>query len=425
MMNNDNLGIALEAHLNHEPVVIAKALRAARSVENVGFCLEHYYAIEQLQPGIFKDINPKMLSKNPSGIKHNAALEAISGSDIMKAVGAGIAAGSAVALFIKLLEWVADKLGGGSGSGGSGIPSPEKIKQDQKEAFSKIAEIDRKNREAFKATFNDLDATLDKLNAKQKNTGKVIDEIEKNIRAAASPIELACVEAVMKACPDEMMYQAKAVGAMRQYKGDDILKYNLCLKTGVRGILAVFEEPALKNVDFNKLQRIANDLAATLHTADKFISRQTDVGLDMLAKHTKKFSDEFEKMDVDQTTRAEINSRAVKVYSFHTTAAEFAKEHNRPAKGNLDKLDLTSPRYTSVIQDSYICQNILKDAASKIKGKSDATIENKDQAAKFKSILGDIQRVITGLLYFTNLADKMNKEFTRTLERYSKSEITI
>ena len=28
-----------------------------------------------------------MLSKNPSGIKHNAALEAISGSDIMKAVG--------------------------------------------------------------------------------------------------------------------------------------------------------------------------------------------------------------------------------------------------------------------------------------------------------------------------------------------------
>lgn len=423
MMNNDNLGIALEAHLNHEPVVIAKALRAARSVENVGFCLEHYYEIEQLQPGIFKDINPKMLSKNPSGIKHNAALEAISGSDIMKAVGVGIAAGSAVALFIKLLEWVADKLGGGSG--GSGIPSPEKIKQDQKEAFSKIAEIDRKNREAFKATFNDLDATLDKLNAKQKNTGKVIDEIEKNIRAASSPIELACVEAVMKACPDEMMYQAKAVGAMRQYKGDDILKYNLCLKTGVRGILAVFEEPALKNVDFNKLQRIANDLAATLHTADKFISRQTDVGLDMLAKHTKKFSDEFEKMDVEQTTRAEINSRAVKVYSFHTTAVEFAKEHNRPAKGNLDKLDLTSPRYTSVIQDSYICQNILKDAASKIKGKSDATIENKDQAAKFKSILGDIQRVITGLLYFTNLADKMNKEFTRTLERYSKSEITI
>ena len=423
MMNNDNLGIALEAHLKHEPVVIAKALRAARSVENVGFCLEHYYAIEQLQPGIFKDINPKMLSKNPSGIKHNAALEAISGSDIMKAVGVGIAAGSAVALFIKLLEWVADKLGGGSG--GSGIPSPEKIKQDQKEAFSKIAEIDRKNREAFKATFNDLDATLDKLNAKQKNTGKVIDEIEKNIRAASSPIELACVEAIMKAYPTEIMYQAKAVDAMHQYKGDDILKYNLCLKTGVRGILAVFEEPALKNVDFNKLQRIANDLAATLHTADKFISRQTDVGLDMLAKHTKKFSDEFEKMDVDQTTRAEINSRAVKVYSFHPTAAEFAKEHNRPAKGNLDKLDLTSPRYTSVIQDSYICQNILKDAANKIKGKSDATIENKDQAAKFKSILGDIQRVITGLLYFTNLADKMNKEFTRTLERYSKSEITI
>lgn len=423
MMNNDNLGIALEAHLKHEPVVIAKALRAARSVENVGFCLEHYYAIEQLQPGIFKDINPKMLSKNPSGIKHNAALEAISGSDIMKAVGVGIAAGSAVALFIKLLEWVADKLGGGSG--GSGIPSPEKIKQDQKEAFSKIAEIDRKNREAFKATFNDLDATLDKLNAKQKNTGKVIDEIEKNIRAASSPIELACVEAIMKAYPAEIMYQAKAVDAMHQYKGDDILKYNLCLKTGVRGILAVFEEPALKNVDFNKLQRIANDLAATLHTADKFISRQTDVGLDMLAKHTKKFSDEFEKMDVDQTTRAEINSRAVKVYSFHPTAAEFAKEHNRPAKGNLDKLDLTSPRYTSVIQDSYICQNILKDAANKIKGKSDATIENKDQAAKFKSILGDIQRVITGLLYFTNLADKMNKEFTRTLERYSKSEITI
>lgn len=423
MMNNDNLGIALEAHLKHEPVVIAKALRAARSVENVGFCLEHYYAIEQLQPGIFKDINPKMLSKNPSGIKHNAALEAISGSDIMKAVGVGIAAGSAVALFIKLLEWVADKLGGGSG--GSGIPSPEKIKQDQKEAFSKIAEIDRKNREAFKATFNDLDATLDKLNAKQKNTGKVIDEIEKNIRAASSPIELACVEAIMKAYPAEIMYQAKAVDAMHQYKGDDILKYNLCLKTGVRGILAVFEEPALKNVDFNKLQRIANDLAATLHTADKFISRQTDVGLDMLAKHTKKFSDEFEKMDVDQTTRAEINSRAVKVYSFHPTAVEFAKEHNRPAKGNLDKLDLTSPRYTSVIQDSYICQNILKDAANKIKGKSDATIENKDQAAKFKSILGDIQRVITGLLYFTNLADKMNKEFTRTLERYSKSEITI
>lgn len=422
MMSIDTTGIALEAHLNHEPTVIANALRAARAVDRVGFCLEHYQALEQLQPGIFKDINPKMLTQQPSAVKRSVAVEAISGSDMVKALGVGIAAGSAVALFFKLIEWIADKLSGGKGGG---IPTPEQIERENKAAFQKIAETDRKNREAFKAVFNDLDSSLDKLAKRQKNTGKILDELEKNIRAASSPIELMCVEAVMKACPDEMMYQAKAVGAMRLYKGGDILRYNLCLKNGVRGILAVFEEPALKNVDFSKLQRVAKDLADALQTADNFISRQTDGSLDMLVKQAKKVAEEFEKMDIPQSAKAEINTRATKVYSFHTSAADFAKEHERPEKGNLDKLDLSSPRYTSIIKDSYVCQNIVKDAAGKVKGKSDAKIDSKEHAAKFKSAIGDLQRVITGLLYFTNLSDKMNKAFTLALERYMKAEITI
>ena len=424
MMNIDTTGIALEAHLHHEPTVIANALRAARSVERVGFCLEHYYAIEQLQPGIFKDINPKMLTQQPSNVKLTVAAEAIGGSDMMKALGVGIAAGSIVGLFFKLIEWVSDKLSGGK-SGASGIPSPQEIDKQHRAAFSKLAETDRRNREAFKAATADIDTIIDKLQKRQKDNGKVIEEIEKNIRAATTPLELACVEAVIKACPDEMVFQAKAVGAMRQFKGAEVLQYNLCLKGGVRGILTIFEESALKNVDFKKLERVSKDLAEALKTADTFISRQTDGSLDSLLKQVQKLSEEFQKMDIPQTERSNIAERAAMVYSFHTRAAEFAKSHNNPSKGNMDKVDLTSERYTSIIKDSFTCKSILNDALNNVKSKKDATIDNKDHNAKFKSAVGDMQRVITGLLYYTNLADKMNKEFTKVLERYSKSEITI
>ncbi len=423
MMSIDTSGIALEAHINHEPTVIAKALRSARAVERVGFCLEHYHALEQLQPGIFKDINPKMLTQQPSGVKRNIAIEAISGSDMIKALGVGIAAGSVVGLFFKLIDWVTGKLVGGSG--GSGIPTPEQIDREQKAAFQKLAETDRKNREAFKAVLSDVDGAVDKLKSRQKETGRILDEIEKNVREASSPIELACVEAIMKAVPGELIYQAKAVGAMRQFKGEDLIRYNLCTKNGIRGVLSIFEEPALKNVDFNKLQRTAKDLAEAMKTADNFISRQTDASLDMLWKQVSRLAEDYRKYDISQADRAKISERAGTVYSFHTSAAEFAKEHQSPSKGGLDKLDLASSRYTSIIKDSYVCKNILKDATEGIKGKKDAEIENKEHAAKFKSMLGDLQRVITGLLYYTNLADKMNKAFTQSLERYSKAEITI
>lgn len=426
MMNIDTTEIALEAHLHHEPSVIANALRAARSVERVGFCLEHYYAIEQLQPGIFKDINPKMLTQQPSNVKLAVAAEAISGSDMMKALGvgiaAGVAAGSIVGLFFKLIEWVSDKLSGGKGGG---IPTPEEIEKEHRQVFRGLAETDRRNSEAFKAATADIDTIIDNLQKRQKANGKIMDDLEKNIRAATTPLELLCVEAINKACPDEMVFQAKAVGGMRQFKGADALQYNLCLKSGVRGILTIFEESALKNVDFKKLERVSKDLAEALKTADTFISRQTDGSLDSLLKQVQKLSEEFQKMDIPQTERSNIAERAAMVYSFHTRAAEFAKSHNNPTTGNMDKVDLTSERYTSIIKDSFTCKSILNDALNNVKSKKDATIDNKDHNAKFKSAVGDMQRVITGLLYYTNLADKMNKEFTKVLERYSKSEITI
>lgn len=418
MMNNDNIGIALEAHLKHEPVVIAKALRAARSVENVGFCLEHYYAIEQLQPGIFKDINPKMLTQQPSGVKRSVALEVISGSGMIKAIGVGLATGSVVGLFFKLIGWLSDKLSGGKAGS---IPSPAEFDKKNKEAFSRLAEVDRKNRELFKATFDDFDAMLDTMSSKHKIDSDTVNKIERSIRVAKSPIELACIIKIAKTVPADNSAEMKAITAMTKFKSDDAIRYSLCHKSGIRGVLSIFEDPILKSIDFRKLQNIAKDLAEALKTADSFISRQSDASLDAFKSQVSRLTDSYKKYDISQDDRAKVSEHASTIYSFYPSTVEFAKEHKSPNMGPLDKLDLTSERYSSIIKDSYVCKNILLDAVRNIKEKKDIEIENKAHSASFKSSLGELQRAATGLFYYTNLADKMNKSFTQVLERYGKS----
>lgn len=404
----EEISIALESAPVH--VDINQVTRTVRRVKNVGFCLEDYNALEYAYPGIFKEINPRMLTLEPSATKQAVAVE------LLGKVAIGV---TVVGVFYKLISWAIDKLSGMNGTAtGNGVSAIKlkdvnELQNDHKETVASVAdEVKRIKKEVP----NPASAT-------DANIADIKDHIL-NDKFLATTLGTICANRVGKNT-DVLNEINSAIGFAdnASVKLEPQVVYALCNKTGVSGIAVVFNSRETSALKLSTLPRLAVSLAKAIIEGDKFIASQNVITLNNFLNAVSSCKANNKTLGLTDTIKGAITDSKSDRYSIYSKVLKDCIDHKAHDRADFHKVSMTDDvRLDRSCLASTARDTILESSTTLKNMKS--TDMNGDLASIFKKSVGELQTIFTDVMFVietitqeTSAVYKINDDYVKALSK--------
>lgn len=398
MMKSDDIAIALEC-FNVKEEDMSKVARSVRQINNVGFCVEHYHAIESVFPGTFKDIDVKKLTKQPSNTCRSVALEAIDIAAIGKIAGAAVVGGGIGYVVGKLIAWISERFSGG-GSGGSGGD----LRIDDRKMKEAVTEMKRIEREIAKIDPKELDAAIE----------ETIAEITGIINANSNQAKVTAISVKPKeASARDVENAIKSAG--KAY--DPLIEAALYSPSGVKGVISFKEHPkysVISKIEYASLARTLQDIFKLI--VEGISTDNANLQKSNLEKIKKLTATYMKHVGGFDEAISELKEHSTKAYSYYYRWKP--QEFTDPSKGHFDKLVLEDRWYKI---NEEMCNDIRKhmkgiSQSSYKKLKKDTTIEDDELKRGYDQAMKDVGR----LTRYTAMVMQLNEGAIRQYNRIVK-----
>lgn len=401
MMEKDNISIALECFDVKEEDMV-KVAQAVRQINNVGFCVEHYHAVESVFPGTFKNIDVKKLSKKPSNTCRDVALEAIDLGAIGKIAGAAVVGGGIGYIIGKLIAWVSERFSGKGSSGGDLRVETQKMKEA-------ISEMKRMEREVSKIDIKALDDAIEQTIAEING---VIDSNSKQAKVTAV--------SVMPKNVSVLDVEKAIKNSNNAY--DPMIEAALFSPSGVKGVISFNEHPKYSVI--SKIEYVS--LSRTLQDVFKLIIEGVSSGNVKLQKSNlekvKRLTSVYMKhVNGFDEALTELKTHSLNAYShyYRTNPQEFID----PSKGYLDKLTLEN-RWFKINEEA--CESIRKNMkgisqSTYKKVKKDTTFEDEEVKRGYDQIMKDVGMLTRYVVSVMQLKEGAIRQYNRIVKISERS----
>lgn len=394
--------IALENINTLHPSVIANAERAIRRTKNAGFSLESYHALSAVDADAFKSIDPRKLTQSPSSTQQQVALEAISGSDALKMVGAAIAAGGVAAIFYKLIKMVMSKMSGGdSDEHTSTNDKAEDVKKAIEKADPVVKEIDK-----FLEEEEEVAGKPDR-----EKMGRV--EIAKSItKAHAQPKDKAKAtwyKNIAKVTEDEKGV-SEAVREVDKFRGSAFMGYLLTLPAGCPGIMALPQLPGFKDLKLNQVDRLVSAIEETASIINDIINSSPSTAVEKLKANSVKL-----KQATDDLPKAlEDTETLTRIFSIRYTS--LPRKDQQSTLVNFKDIPFEAVKEDNADFNDKLIMGILE------RGENlHNTVEKFKESSKSTQDTGDNDKVIKDVISTLQLAIKRFYFIYVSAKRYNSS----
>lgn len=405
MMKSDDIAIALEC-FNIKEEDMSKVARSVRQINNVGFCVEHYHAIESVFPGTFKDIDVKKLTKQSSNTCRSVALEAIDIAGIGKIAGAAVVGGGIGYIIGKLVAWVSGRF---SGKGGSGSD----LHIDYNKMEKTVANMKRVEREVSKINVSELNAAIEQS----------ITDIDGAINSNSNHAKVTAVS-VMPKSANVRDIESAIKNSNKLY--DPLIEVALFSPSGVKGFISINEHPKYSVI--SKIEYVL--LSSTLEEAFKLViegagSDNVKIQKINLEKVKRLISVYMKHVDGFDEALIELNAHSLKTYShyYRTRPQEFID----PSKGYFDRLTLKD-RWFKVNEER--CESVRKNMkgisqSNYKKVKRDTAFENEEVKSGYDQVMKDVGRLTRYVALVMQLNEGAIRQYNRIVKISERSNDNV
>ena len=404
----EEIGIALESVPVN--VDLNKVTRTIRRVENVGFCLEDYHTLENAYPGIFKEINPRMLTREPSATKHAVAVE------LLGKVAVGV---TVIGVFYKLVSWAIDKLSGvggvATGNGVSAIKLKDvnELQSDHKETVATVAKEVKRVRAEVPNPFSVMD--------------KLVTDLKDNIlneKFLATLLGTICTNRIAKAT-DVVGEVNLAVGFAdnASVKLEPQVTYALCSKTGVSGIAVVFNSRETQALKISALPILAGSIAKAIVSGDAFIANQNTITLNTFLNAVSSCEVSRKSLGLTSSIKDAITDSKSDRYSIYPKVLKDCIDHKKPEQADFHKVNMADSSRLDRSCQASVARDAILEASASLKSMKSANM-NGDHSTIFKKGVSELQTMFTDAMFVietitqeTSAIYKMNDDYVNALTK--------